>query len=561
MQRICRNVWCLQPFDITTEDLAFYEKVSPVFSGKKELIPPPKLCPECRDQRRYTFRNERSLHHGTCTSCSKKIITMYAPESPFNVYCTPCYFSDRWDAASYGQALSFSEPLLTQFQRLRQRIPVLSCDQYQCENSDYSNISIGNKNCYLVFATREAEECYYARKLVKTLQCVDCDYADESQYCYECTDCHRCYRVLFSEQCYNCSSSAFLFDCIGAKNCFLCSNIRNRQYCFRNQQLTETDYRQQMSDLGSRLTIGRLQQEFATVKTASIHRQSFNVCAEDCIGNHLTNCKRCLDCFDLYGCEECIYTVDTMSGVHHLMDCSSTTKDSEFSYDCVSCSTSIHSGFCVECRDGNVDCFYCDATYSSQNLFGCAGLKHKQYCILNKQYTEEEYERLVPKIIEKMRMDGEWGEFFPVELSPFAYNETVAQEYFPLTKEEVMERGWKWRDQTDEMPKVDRIIPASQLPDSIDDIPDDILNWAIECEATRRPFKIIKQELDFYRKMRLPVPHFHPDERHRRRMALRNPRKLWNRECAKCHKPIATSYSPERPKIVYCEECYLKEVY
>ena len=160
-----------------------------------------------------------------------------------------------------------------------------------------------------------------------------------------------------------------------------------------------------------------------------------------------------------------------------------------------------------------------------------------------------------------MREDGEWGEFFPVAMSTFAYNATTAQEYFPLTKEEALKRGWKWQDQTDEMPKVDRVIPATQLPDSIDDIPDDILNWAITCEATKRPFKIIKQELEFYRNMRLPVPHFHPDERHRRRMALRNPRKLWNRECAKCKKPISTSYAPERPEIVYCEECYLREVY
>jgi hypothetical protein len=57
---------------------------------------------------------------------------------------------------------------------------------------------------------------------------------------------------------------------------------------------------------------------------------------------------------------------------------------------------------------------------------------------LNRQYTKEEYELLVPKIIEKMMSDGEWGEFFPAILSPFGYNETVAQEYFPLTREELL---------------------------------------------------------------------------------------------------------------------------
>jgi len=108
---------------------------------------------------------------------------------------------------------------------------------------------------------------------------------------------------------------------------------------------------------------------------------------------------------------------------------------------------------------------------------------------------------------------------------------------------------------------VSKTIPASALPLSIDDVPDDILNWAITCEATSRPFKIVKRELEFYREHRLPVPHFHPDERHKRRMALRNPRRLWDRQCAKCQKPVSTTYAPDRPEIVYCEDCYLKEVY
>jgi hypothetical protein len=160
-----------------------------------------------------------------------------------------------------------------------------------------------------------------------------------------------------------------------------------------------------------------------------------------------------------------------------------------------------------------------------------------------------------------MEQTGEWGEFFPASLSSFAYNETVAQEYYPLSKAEAAKRGWAWLDKKDDVLKVDRTIAAEDLPASIDDIPDDILNWAIVCTATGRPFRIIKQELAFYRTMGLPAPRLHPDERHRRRMQLRNPRKLWQRECANCQKPITTSYSPKRSERVVCEECYLKEVY
>jgi len=160
-----------------------------------------------------------------------------------------------------------------------------------------------------------------------------------------------------------------------------------------------------------------------------------------------------------------------------------------------------------------------------------------------------------------MQRTGEWGRFFPHELSPFDYNESMSQEFYPLSREQALSRGFRWRDTPEEIPQVKKIIPATQLPDAITDIPDDILHWAIQCEATNRPFRIVKHELEFYRKMGLPVPHLHPDERHRRRMTLRNPWRLWKRPCMKCGKEMQTSYAPERPEIVYCEECYLKEVY
>jgi hypothetical protein len=106
-----------------------------------------------------------------------------------------------------------------------------------------------------------------------------------------------------------------------------------------------------------------------------------------------------------------------------------------------------------------------------------------------------------------------------------------------------------------------RVIAAKDLPDNINDVTDDILKRAVECEITKKPFRIIKQELEFYRKQNLPVPRRHHDRRHKDRMALRNPLKLWSRKCAKCGADIRTSYSPGRPEIVYCENCYLKEVY
>jgi hypothetical protein len=134
-------------------------------------------------------------------------------------------------------------------------------------------------------------------------------------------------------------------------------------------------------------------------------------------------------------------------------------------------------------------------------------------------------------------------------------------EYFPLTKEEALANGYKWRDEDDSMPDVEKKIPAKQLPEIITDIPDDILNWAIICSESNRPFRIINQELDFYRKWNIPIPYLHPDIRHDSRQKRRTDAKLHSRVCSGCGKDIKAAYASERPEIVYCESCYLSDVY
>ena len=103
--------------------------------------------------------------------------------------------------------------------------------------------------------------------------------------------------------------------------------------------------------------------------------------------------------------------------------------------------------------------------------------------------------------------------------------------------------------------------PAITIPDNIRDAGDDMCAKILRCEATGKLYKIIPQELAFYRTMSLPLPRRCPDQRHKDRMAQRNPRKLWKRNCAKCGKEMETTYAPSRPEIVYCEQCYLKEMY
>jgi hypothetical protein len=156
---------------------------------------------------------------------------------------------------------------------------------------------------------------------------------------------------------------------------------------------------------------------------------------------------------------------------------------------------------------------------------------------------------------------GEWGQFFPRELSPFGYNETIAQEYFPLTKKQVLEKGWRWKEEEEGPEEQNYLGPVVPVPDDIKDADEGICTKILRCESSGKLFKINPKELTFYRTMKLPLPRKCFMQRQKERFALRNPRHLWKRNCAKCKKEIETTYSPERPETVYCEECYLATVY
>ncbi len=487
---------------------------------------------------------------------------MYAADAPFPVYSQTAWWGEGWDARDFGKDMDFSRPFFEQFAAMRNAVPHLACSISNSENCLFNNFCADSKNCYMGQRLGHAEEAFYSYLVIDSRSVCDGYNIVKSELCYETLDATNCYGISYSQNVVNCSSSSFLFNCRDCKNCCLCANLRNAEYCFGNVKLSKEEYERKIADLaeGSASSVSAFEKQFTEMKRRQIVPALWGFSMENASGNYLTECKDVHDSFDCHHCRDVAFAWGHIYGE----DC----MDTAFNYHCdrtYDFAAGTHAQdifFSFNILAESHDLAYCvDCVSGSHDLFGCISMKHGTYCILNKQYTKEEYQKLVPRIIEHMRKTGEWGEYFPTELSPFAYNETVAQEYFPMTKEEIDKRGWKWNDQTDELPKVSKIIPAQMLPDSINNIPDDILNWAIECEFTGRPFKIVKQELEFYRQMRLPVPHLHPDERHRRRLAMRNPRKLWSRPCVKCGAAMQTAYAPERPEIVYCERCYLKEVY
>ncbi len=556
----CQNI-----FSIRDEDRQFYDQVSPVIGGQKYSIPEPTHCPDCRHQRRLAFRNERHLYWRTCDGTGKRILSVFLQDAPFKVYDVDHWYSDAWDPLEYGRDFDFTRPFFEQFRELMESVPQLSRSVVSNTNCDYVNQCGWCKNCYLIFEANDNEDCLYANYITHSKSSVDALMLHYSELCYESVDVQKGYNLKYCLDSSNCSDSWFLKNCIGSRDCFGGVNLKNKQYCFFNEQLTKEEYEKRMADidLSDREVIQSYFEKFKAFQKEHPVKALNGVSNENSTGNYLVNTQNCYDCFDVTNAQDSAYvgygnnlkkvydmTVFGASGVefcYEVHEVGDKVNNTLFADQCWSdCYNVLYSKLCLN---------------NSHDLFGCVGLKKKQYCILNKQYSKEEYEVLVPKIIEHMKKTGEWGEFFPVHLSPFAYNETLGNEYYPLDKDEVESRGWRWRDVTIEMPDVEKKIEAHQLPDRIEEVPDDILNWAILCEVTGQPFRITKKELDFYRRQKLPIPRRHSDQRHKDRFALRSPRHLHDRSCDECGTAIRSSHSPDSGQTVYCETCFHRLVY
>lgn len=556
---------CQNTFEVTEKDRATLDKMTPVFNGKEFRIPDPTLCFECRLQRKLTFYNSKNLYKRECAKTGKQIVSMYSPDKNITVYEKDAWFGDDWNPFDYGRDYDFNRPFFEQWEELRSSVPLpsLSLMTYN-QNTDYANDAYKMKNCYLVFDGEQAEDCFYGQTFIYVKNCMDFLFVDKCEVCYESIHCYTCYNTKYSRFCHNCSDSYFLCDCNGCKHCFGCVNLHQKEYCIFNEQKTREEYEAFIASFESTKHSAVAHYRKMAEDYFLKHPIKESRCVQNinCSGDNLNRSKDTAVTFDSNEMQDCAYCTNCLMGGKDSMDVHTWGDSMELCYEGLVTGHKIRNMMCnMYVYEGCTNVYYSMyCTRSCNNLFGCIGLRHQNYCIFNKQYTPEEYNALAAQIVEQMQLKGEWGEFFPTDISMFGYNETMAQVFYPMTKEEVLAKGLKWSDY--ESPVIaDKVINATQLPDDSNDIPDDVLNWAINCEVTGRPYKILKQELEFYRTHRLPIPRRHPDQRHVDRYVYKNKFKLWDRRCAKCQKDIQTPYSPDQPEIVYCDDCYLAVVY
>ncbi|MBI2889103.1 MAG: hypothetical protein HYY10_04230 [Candidatus Liptonbacteria bacterium] len=586
--KVCQN--CNNNFTIESADREFYKKVQ---------VPPPTFCPECRFTRRLILRNERGLYKRKCDLCGEEKIVSFPFQSPFKVYCKECWWSDKWDAGIYGREYDFSKPFFEQFFDLVKAVPRPGIvHQGMIVDSPYTNRASNLKNCYLLYASNFDENCSYGAWFNDSKDSMDGLAVQKSEQCYECIDCVECSRLLYSQECIACSNSYFLLNCRNCESCFGCVNLRNKSYCIYNKQYSKEDYKRVLAqfNLGSRMMRDALALQFGAQKGKYIFPSLISRHSQNVSGNWIEESKNVFRGFSCRKVEDARYSSMLVES-KDVMDYSFWGRATELIYESVNIGyQSSNIRFSTEIWDNAADITYSFNCHSSHDLFGCVGLRKKDYCILNKQYSKEDFEAISKKIIEQMKtmpyIDGKgrkysYGEFFPADLHLFAYNETTAHEYFPLTKEDALRQGYAWKDGEGRNYKI--TLPADQIPDGIKEVSGDILKEIVGCahagncnHQCTTAFRVTSEELQFYKTFGIPIPQFCPNCRYYERVSKRNPLKLWARKCEcggdramrgayknnsahshgtdPCAVVFETSYAPDRPEIVYCENCYNAEV-
>ncbi len=486
---------------------------------------------------------------------------MYNPKSPYVIYCEACYISDAWSFSEYAQDYDESRPFLEQLDDLLKRVPKAATFIDHAKpsvNSEYMNYAGGNKNCYLIFNSAENEDSIYSRGIRWCHDVADIYFGQKAERCYEDINIAQSTGVRYGQNVSGCLNSLFVINGSGLQNCVGCANLRHKSYYWLNEELPENEWKRRLEELrGSYKAIKDFEKEFEKISLLHPRKENSNLKTSSCTGDYIFESKNCQNCFETADSENCKYAY-AIKAVKDSYDVLGFGYGSELLLECVGVggSQNIKSSYWVE---NSHHCEYCFSAVSSENCFGCDGVKHAQYSILNKRYSPEEYSRLRGTIITELKSAGEYGLFFPLSLAPFAYNESIAQDNFPLSKENAIQSGFRWEDDI-QLTKGKETMSPDQIPDHIKDIPDSITNEILVCISCGRNYRITAQELSFYRREIIPLPRQCFICRHRARVSRRGPMQLFDRNCARCSTTIHTTYAPDRKEIIYCETCYNAEV-
>ena len=540
---------CKKEFSVDFGDLVLYEKIG---------LKVPNKCFECRLKQYFAFWVFGKFRKGKSDLSGESFITVLPNKPRHPIYKSHEWWSDDWDPMIFGKDYNPNESFFNQLKELQERIPRPHQTGENNTNCDWCDDAWESKDCYLSRSFLKCENSSYIYRVIETKDSYDVVYSFNLQNSYDCLACHDSFNLNFSENSKDCMDSFFLFDCRNCQDCFMCYNLRNEQYFIRNKQYSKEEYFNKLKNInfGSYKNVEFFKKELEDIlKNQAIHRGNFNLKTTNSIGNYLTNCDKCVNVFSWENSQNCRNQVRGINTKDCIDQLGTWNNEISGNNSCVTGGYQIkHSSW----SDGRYS-EYLDLCFEVEYCFGCIGLRKKKYCILNKQYTKEEYENLKEKIIKDMKKTNEYGEFLPYSMGFCGYNLSNGMIYFSdVSRDEITKNGGYW---SEEDLSSKNGISSLELSDNISDTKPDISLQPLICPESKYRFNISQVEYEFHKRKNFALPRLHFDLRMLNKIRKTAVLKSYSYECIYCRKEIMAYYPPEwNYKKIACEECYKQNI-
>lgn len=303
--------------------------------------------------------------------------------------------------------------------KLIKQTPKHHLPMQDCENCPYNSFLYKSKNCYLCYSSSYLEECFYMDKAIKNKDCADCDYLSGSELCYECLDSNQCYNCNYCRDCRNCTDSDFCYECRGCQNCFGCIGLQKKEFHIFNKKYSKENYFAEIEKLRM-LSPAEIYAQTEELRKTFAHPCAHNSGSENTVGDYMYNSKNCFMCFNGGKSKDCLYCYDEALSSKDCTDCSHVLQ-SELVYN----SMSIDNSYNVNCSWWVVNSNNCEYGFCNNgcsNCFGCVNVMRREYNILNRPYSKDDYFKKVDEIKRDLSAKGLYGKFLIMDAVELAKN-------------------------------------------------------------------------------------------------------------------------------------------
>lgn len=593
---VCK--YCTTQYSLYSVEKEQYDKSSFKYSD---------ICPTCIFRLIYSFLNDKHLYNRKDINSWKNIISIISEDYKWEVIEANTYRELLVDDLWFKYWNDFSDDIFDDFIKLYSVFPKASRLVFRgVENWDYSSHVGTSKNLYLSYCVfSECEDVYYSLKITDSKNVFDSYHIASSSNIYSSHTIGTSHDVSFSRNSVDCSWLLFCSDMNNCKECIFCCNQVNKSYMIYNTQYTKEQYESIKKGIYEKLWDYNqfifLQQKFAEFLDQNLVDWAINI----------NNCQKVNGEATFFSNNSVnVYAWNGISNCANIMIWGDFADDKwekiinslEFGTNCENSIWSFSFGYNTYnvnfswfiAESTNLD--YCIDLEWCEDCMFCVWLRNKKYCILNKQYTKESYFQKRQEIVNNLKQSWKWWEFIPWTCSPFPYNDTLAYDYFKVNKviysdwreetidsdaiwvvkvktddfisDAILDLGWdekiqiKWRTKNKEIniPENMQVLKTKEIW-NIWEINNDILDKAIICEESARPFRIIKKELEYLKKKWFPIPRIHHENRIDKIFSDRPKWQMYVWICDKCSIETLTVFKNKPKYKVYCPACYKQFMY